>query len=640
MKETQFIKQNKEKWKRFETLSKSSNSDPDELSKLFVEITDDLSYARTHYPKRTVRVYLNQLAQSVFLRLHKARKTVRKRLITFWTEELPLEMFRARKIMLFTFVFFIIAMAIGAVSTENDPNFPAIILGEGYLDMTDEFIEAGDPMAVYKTEEAGSMFYSIGVNNLRVALMSFAFGILFSVGTLFFMLYNGIMVGAFKYYFYLKGVFVVAASAVWLHGAFEISAIVIAGVAGMVVGNSLLFPGTYTRGQSLVIGGKRGIKIMLGTIPFIIIAAFIESYVTRHYLDMEPWQNWSIIFGSFGIILWYFVLYPWFKYRNVPALDIEKNPSVIKQAKLQKWRIRKLNETFTASLTWYRSVFNSLGGLLFTILGLHFISLMVYMALDPGTFGFIEGQEYELLRTNIWYYSDWKQIAYAIFGGNGDKDFVLIGIHLFFFSMSTTVIWSYFQDDGEKMTLKRAFRFTLIHFWKVLPFMLAIAMIIGSDDGRVQFFGLFIIPTLLLAAFSWLYRSNPILGIKTAFSGFFQHVGAFFISGLFLIVAHYFMVPLRVFGQEIPTNQIYSIAKSYVEMHAIPLMDNPNMADYMFDGLFYLLMMHLIAPLIIISMALQFFSVREKLEAKGLYERLNSFGKNSKVYETDFEDTL
>lgn len=640
MKETQFIKQNKEKWKRFEALSKSSNADPDELSKLFVEITDDLSYARTHYPKRTVRVYLNQLAQSVFLKLHKARKTVRRRLLTFWTEELPLEMFRARKIVLFTFVFFIIAMAIGAVSTENDPNFPAIILGEGYLDMTDEFIEAGDPMAVYKSEDSGNMFYSIGVNNLRVALMSFAFGILFSVGTLFFMLYNGIMVGAFKYYFYLKGVFVVAASAVWLHGAFEISAIVISGVAGIVVGNSLLFPGTYTRGQSLVIGGKRGIKIMLGTIPFIIVAAFIESYVTRYYLDMAPWQNWTIIFGSFGIILWYFVLYPWFKYRNAPDLDIEKNPSVIKQGQLSKWKIRKLNETFTASLTWYRNVFNSLGGVLFLLFGLHLVSLIVYMALDPDTFAFIEGQEYELFRTDIWYYSDWKQIAYAIFGSSETKDYVLLGIHIFYFSLSVTVIWSYFQDKNEKISLANTLKFLLSNFWKVLPILLIIAMIVGSDDGRIQFFGLFIIPALLLTAYSWVYRGNPILGLKTAFSGFFQHVGAFFIAGLFLIVVHYFMVPLRMFGQEIPTNQIYNIAKSYVEMHAIPLMDNPNMADYMFDGLFYLIMMHFIAPLIIISMALQFFSSREKVEAKGLYERLANFGKKSKVYETDFEDTL
>ncbi|HCA83669.1 MAG TPA: stage II sporulation protein M, partial [Flavobacteriales bacterium] len=59
MKETSFIQQNKDKWKRFEELNRSGQADPEELSRLFVEITEDLSYARTFYPKRSVRVYLN-----------------------------------------------------------------------------------------------------------------------------------------------------------------------------------------------------------------------------------------------------------------------------------------------------------------------------------------------------------------------------------------------------------------------------------------------------------------------------------------------------------------------------------------------------------------------------------------------------
>ena len=65
MKETSFIKQNKEKWYKFEQMYQQNQRDPDELSRLFIELTDDLSYARTHYPKRSVRVYLNGLAQKV-----------------------------------------------------------------------------------------------------------------------------------------------------------------------------------------------------------------------------------------------------------------------------------------------------------------------------------------------------------------------------------------------------------------------------------------------------------------------------------------------------------------------------------------------------------------------------------------------
>ena len=69
MKEQKFINQNKEKWLRFEQLGskkKKGKINPDELSSLFISITDDLSYARTYYKNRSVRVYLNKLAGSIF----------------------------------------------------------------------------------------------------------------------------------------------------------------------------------------------------------------------------------------------------------------------------------------------------------------------------------------------------------------------------------------------------------------------------------------------------------------------------------------------------------------------------------------------------------------------------------------------
>ena len=59
MRETSFIKQNKEKWKEFESILEKKDKDPDKLNDLFIQITDDLSYSRTFYPNRSVRVYLN-----------------------------------------------------------------------------------------------------------------------------------------------------------------------------------------------------------------------------------------------------------------------------------------------------------------------------------------------------------------------------------------------------------------------------------------------------------------------------------------------------------------------------------------------------------------------------------------------------
>ena len=74
MRETSFIKQNKEKWAAFEQDLKKNNVDPDKMSELFVQITDDLSYSRTFYPNRSVRVYLNNIAQQIFYSIYKIGK--------------------------------------------------------------------------------------------------------------------------------------------------------------------------------------------------------------------------------------------------------------------------------------------------------------------------------------------------------------------------------------------------------------------------------------------------------------------------------------------------------------------------------------------------------------------------------------
>ena len=71
MRETSFIKQNKDKWKEFEHDLNKENADPDKLSDLFIQITDDLSYSRTFYPNRSVRVYLNNIAQQIFYSIYK-----------------------------------------------------------------------------------------------------------------------------------------------------------------------------------------------------------------------------------------------------------------------------------------------------------------------------------------------------------------------------------------------------------------------------------------------------------------------------------------------------------------------------------------------------------------------------------------
>lgn len=311
MQEVAFLKQNAEKWRQLEHLldHDSNKADPDKLAKLFVAVTDDLAYARTFYPRSKTTVYLNQLASRVHQLIYRNKREDRGRLVRFWTHELPQLFYDSHRQLFYAFAIFLLSVCIGAVSAANDHMYVRLILGDQYVNMTEHNINSGDPMAVYKKMHQMDMSVMISINNIRVAFLTFAGGILASIGTIFILFQNGIMLGSFQYFFYQKGLLLPSVLTIWIHGTLEISAIVIAGCAGLVMGNSILFPGTYPRMEALRRGAKQGLKIVIGLVPIFVTAAFLEGFVTRH-TAMPLAMSLFIILGSLAFILWYFVIYP------------------------------------------------------------------------------------------------------------------------------------------------------------------------------------------------------------------------------------------------------------------------------------------------------------------------------------------
>ncbi|RFZ81199.1 stage II sporulation protein M [Mucilaginibacter terrenus] len=306
MREPIFVKQNSKKWERFES---STTSDADELADSFIQITDDLAYAKTFYPKSKTTTYLNGLASRFHQSIYKNKSEKGNRFITFWRFELPLLFYSYRKQLLYSFTFSLVFALIGWVSAKYDENFIRLIMGDEYVDMTNANIAKGDPFGVYKQSGEFSMFFMIAVNNIYVSLSTFVSGMIFSIGTVYQLFRNCLMLGAFEYYFFSKGLGMQSVLVIWIHGTLEISAIIIAGAAGLVLGNSFLFPKTYTRLFSLKRGAMDGMKIAVGLVPIFITAAFFEGFVTRH-TEMPAWLSVSILASSLTFIIWYVVLYP------------------------------------------------------------------------------------------------------------------------------------------------------------------------------------------------------------------------------------------------------------------------------------------------------------------------------------------
>ena len=319
MREIAFLKKNADKWKEIEAfLISKEKVDPDQLADLFIELTDDLSYSRTFYPGSKTTQYLNSLTAKVHQSIYKSKKERKERFIRFWKYEAPLLFYKHRREIIISFAIFFIAMLIGVISSAGDSGFVRLIMGDSYVNMTLENIDKGDPMAVYKQMNGVDMFLGITFNNIRVSFFAFMMGLLISFGTAWILISNGIMLGAFQYFFHIHDLLIQSVLVIWIHGTLEISSIIIAGAAGITLGNSILFPGTYSRRQSFMIGAKEGLKMIVSLIPIFIIAGFLESFVTRH-TGMPVYLSLAIIIGSLAFVLWYFFIYPVRIFNNIGA---------------------------------------------------------------------------------------------------------------------------------------------------------------------------------------------------------------------------------------------------------------------------------------------------------------------------------
>jgi len=310
MREAAFVRQNKDKWVKYESLLENNNKlSPEQLSDIYIELSDDLSYSKTFYPKSNTTRYLNGLASGIHQKVYSSKKESGSRFINFFTKEFPSQFHKHQKQLLLSFLIFAVFSIVGAYSSATDVAFVRAIMGDTYVNMTLENIANDDPMAVYKKASETDMFLGITINNIRVSLMAFSFGVLAGVGTVFLIMQNAIMLGSFQYFFYEKGLLWESARTIWIHGTIEISVIIVAGCAGLVVGKSILFPGTYSRLKSFTMGIKDGLKIVISTIPFFILAGFLEGFVTR-ITTMPDWLAILIILISLAMILFYYVYYP------------------------------------------------------------------------------------------------------------------------------------------------------------------------------------------------------------------------------------------------------------------------------------------------------------------------------------------
>lgn len=631
MKETEFIAKNKDKWEKFEDLYSKKDKDPEQLTELFIEITNDLSYAKTNYEKRTVRVYLNQLAQKVFSSFYLKKKT-KPQFWKFWKTTLPLELYRSRYNMLAGLVVFIVAALIGIISQEYDHNFFRIIAGDGYVDQTIQRIANGDPLGIYGTSGEAFTFTTILFNNLQVTTLVFVAGIFFSVGTYFLMLTNGIMVGSFQWFFKTQGILLTSFLGIWIHGAFEISAIIIAGGAGITLGNGLLFPGTLSRKDALINSGKRGLRIMLGALVLIVFAAFFEGYLTRHYNSFSTLAKAAFIILCFSIVIFYFVIYPFIVARKAKKEDfINDEIPAFEEIDESPYIIRTSGQIFVLSFNLYKKYIKPYL-VLFSITVLPFVGIQIFWSYY-----------------NYWNFFDndlyWFENLRLLTNTSVHENYIGQIITLFSITIATLNVGYVYHHS--KIKISQWFNYIGPRLFPMFMIVLILFSIFSRLNVFMILLSLLLTPFLIGAIGGVLnhkkfYFSNIAKGFKTASSGYIKFLGVQFI--LVLITVVFFQI-LAGFGSSSPAETfempdvLDSIFSELIKIHTATLFDDYYVYIQIMKSIFFLAFLFLIIPLWCYNIMYVQFSEDEKNEAVGLQKEIEKFGTRSNFYEQpqDFE---
>ncbi len=611
MKESVFIENNQADWEELERiLEYPDRADADKLIFLFEKVSGDLAFARTFYPNRSVRVYLNNLTQNVLKSIETKRNRFKfSDIITYYREELPREVYRSRKAFITSFLVFVLAVVIGVISSANVEDFPNIILGDDYIQMTEDNINDGDPMAVYKDMDQGDMFLKITINNVRVSFLCFVLGILGSMGTVFVLLYNGIMVGAFQYFFYKKGLFLTSFLTIWIHGTIEISAIIIAGAAGIILGNGILFPKSYDRQSSTLMAAKRALKIILGIIPLFIIAGFLESFVTR-LTDMPMILKILIIGGSLFFILLVFVVYPIAYGRSQGVTDSledqEEEPIIVENLTIEKNKSASFFESLSTS---------------FALLRMHLGSL-IYHYLLPATL-FIASVLFFILKfhvlaeTGISYDMDLTKY----------KDISWIYGVCIWMCISYLFILMMMKENGIELKLEEKLKFIKQHFLQVALTSLAFTIIYFYWENQWIWILALLIPVqFYFIVFDQIPEEGSNFGqiLGRSYSDSWRN----FIS--FLPVTFLFFLSI-VCIQGLINSPLVSIFTEFAGWHDI-------FGNFIADAVFIEHILRFIAytfPLILFYYMYVYFSwsLRNKIEFNDLYDRFEKFGSDNKISE-------
>jgi len=295
-----YIREHQPHWDRLAALAARAGRQParlsagelEELVRLYQRTSTNLSYARTYYRDPALTASLTQLVARAGAVVLGTRARTLRAAARFLTVTFPGAMWYARAFVLVSAaLLFVPALVVGTWVGTSDAALQATgpeAVRQAYIDQEFEEYYSSAPAAAFSSQ--------VFTNNVQVAFLAYAGGIAFCLLTALVLLYNGASVGAAGGLFAAVDQLPKFFGLILPHGLLELTAVCVAGAAGLRLGWTLIDPGDRGRMDALAEEGRRSVTILIGLVLVFAVAGVIEGFVTGS--GLPTWVRVGIGVGA------------------------------------------------------------------------------------------------------------------------------------------------------------------------------------------------------------------------------------------------------------------------------------------------------------------------------------------------------
>lgn len=311
MKQAAFEQLHGPTWQSLETLlqilEQGHVPDPAEqqqFTSLFRKVCHFHALAKERHYSSFLVDHLDDLVVRAHQQLYRRKHPVLYPLLQFIVRDFPARVRAEKQAVLWSTLLFVGPLLVFWLGVLASPELVYTVLSPGNAANMESMYNPENRVlgAARDADTNWGMFGFYIYNNISVAFRTFASGLLLGIGSGFFLVYNGALIGAVSGHLTNVGFTTPFFTFVIGHGSFELTAIVLAGAAGLKLGYALLVPGQLTRLQALQQSAQGAIELVYGVILMLLIAAFIEAFWSSNNL-FAPWQKYTV-----GALLWALVL--------------------------------------------------------------------------------------------------------------------------------------------------------------------------------------------------------------------------------------------------------------------------------------------------------------------------------------------